>query len=471
MRRTKIICSIGPSSSAPDTIAAMAEAGMDVARFNCSHGDWPSRREQIRAVRSLNDDPARRPAVLLDLAGPKFRLGEIEGGQVTLAPSAAVTLSLQPLAGALPFPLPEVIEAAQLGDTILIGDGAVSLRVESKSGTTLTARVEDEGVVRTRQGVTLVGRDIPIPAITPQDAFDIRAGADEGVDWFAVSFARSAADIETARKLAREAGSNAAICAKIETAQAVERLEEIAQAADAVMVARGDLGLQVPIADVPHIQRQVIRRCREAGKPVVIATQMLESMIENDRPTRAEVSDVSGAILDGADALLLSGETAIGRHPAKVVRTMAQIAERAERELPNAPILASPGRIDSTCAVARAACTLAEALQVAAIVGFTRSGTTARMLAMNRPQAPILAASPEHDTLGHLHLVWGVAPMRAEQGDTIDDLIAAAYRSGVRDGYLHAGDTVVITLGTPFRDRGHTNLIYFGEVTDDGKEA
>ena len=449
----------------------MAEAGMDVARFNCSHSDWPTRREQIRIVRSLATDPARRPAVLLDLAGPKFRLGEVEGGQVNLPQGATVTLSLQPHAGTLPFPLPEVIEAAEPGDVILIGDGGVSLRVESKSGSDLNACVMDEGVVRSRQGVTLVGRDIPVPAITPQDAFDIRAGADEGVDWFAVSFARSAADIETARKLARDAGSEAAICAKIETAQAVERLDEIVQSSDGVMVARGDLGLQVPIADVPHIQRRVIRRCREAGIPVVIATQMLESMIENERPTRAEVSDVSNAILEGADALLLSAETAIGRHPVKVVRTMSQIAERAEQELAPAPLVASSGSLDSTCAVAKAACTLADALHVAAIVGFTRSGTTARMLAMNRPQAPILAASPEADTLGRLHLFWGVAPMHAEQGDTIDDLIAAAYRSGVRDGYLRVGDTVVITLGTPCKERGHTNLIYFGEVTEDGREA
>lgn len=444
---------------------------MDVARLNCSHGDWSTRREQIRSVRSLAADPARRPAVMLDLAGPKFRLGEIEGGQADLRPGTTVTFSLQPLAGALPFPLPEVIEAAQPGDVLLIGDGGVSLRVECKSGSSLTACVEDGGVARTRQGVTLVGRDIPVPAITPQDAFDIRAGADEGVDWFAVSFARSASDIETARKLARDAGSTAAICAKIETAQAVERLDEIVQAADAVMVARGDLGLQVPIADVPHIQRSVILRCREMGKPVVIATQMLESMIENERPTRAEVSDVSGAILDGADALLLSAETAIGRHPARVVRTMAQIAERAERELPIGFHTASAGALDSTCAVAKAACTLADALQAAAIVGFTRSGTTARMLAKSRPRAPILAASPEPDTLGRLHLFWGVAPVQAEEGDTIDELIAAAYRSGVRDGYLHPGDKVVITLGTPGKDRGHTNLIYFGEVRDDGTEA
>jgi pyruvate kinase len=460
MRRAKIVCTIGPSSSAPQTLLAMARAGMDVARLSCSHGDWDSRAQAIRAVREVSRQVGRPIGVLLDLAGPKFRLGEIPGGSLVLSEGESVRLCLRPEEGAILFALPELVAAAEPGAQVLIGDGAVSLTVSGKDEGGLTARVVDGGEVRPHQGVTLRETDIDVEAITAQDRKDAERGIAEGVDWIATSFVRDAADIHALRDTVRDVP----LVAKIETRRAVDNMEEIVRAADGVMVARGDLGLQVPLEDVPHIQKRLILLCLAAGKPVITATQMLESMIENRQPTRAEATDVANAILDGTDAVMLSGETAIGRHPPLVVQTMSTIVERAEREPPRPLHVHEHPDEDATAAVARAACTLASALEITALLSCTMSGTTARMVSKFRPRVPILAMCARETTYHALGLVWGVCPLLVPPYDSMDDMVGCAMSAGVEAGYLHRGDRVVITAGVPPSSAGRTNLIIVEEV-------
>lgn len=407
--------------------------------------------------------------ILLDLSGPKFRLGEVPNGAVEAKEGDIVTLSLLPADGALEFPLPEVHAAAQVGDRILIADGGTGLAVTAKDTSSLTTQVVDAGPIKNRQGVTLLGRDIEVSAITPQDIYDLKRGAELGVDWVAASFVRSAEDMLSLRRLLEQAVSPAKTMAKIETKRAVENLEQIVLASDGVMIARGDLGLQTPFEDIPHLQRRITHLCLRHARPVITATQMLESMMENSRPTRAEATDVANAVLDGTDALMLSGETAVGAHPALVVETMARIAERADEEqaLSDDTSRYQPTiGVASTEGVAQAACALAHALSVDAIVSCTTSGSTARLVSKFRPDAPIVAVCPRPAVYYQLTLAWGVRPILSAAMASVDDLIELAYRVAIDEGYLEKGQRVVITAGVPPGSEGRTNLIMVGEVVD-----
>ncbi len=467
MRRTKIVCTLGPASSSPEILEEMALAGMNVARLSCSHGTWDEKTVWIRQLREIARKLATPIGIMIDLSGPKFRLGEVEGE--TLAVDVGQELRLTLVDGPIEFPLSEVHEAAQIGDRILIGDGQVGLEVTAKDDRSLTARVVDAGTIGTRQGVTLIGRDIAIAAVTPQDVYDLHRAMEEGVDWIAVSFIRTAKDIQTVKDMIAKAGQKTAVMAKIETPSAIDNLDEIIEASDGVMVARGDLGLQAPFEDVPHLQKRIIRGCLQRAKPAITATQMLESMIENDRPTRAEVTDVANAILDGSDAVMLSGETAIGKHPALVVRTMAKIAVRSEQEHIMGEGVSIDDELtltDTTAAVGQSAVKLAQTLGVDAILSFTRSGATARMVSRFRPSIPIVAVCPTAETFGKLTVSWGVQPVLARPYETIDDMIDTAYTSALDAGYLTRGNRVVITAGIAPLSTGRTNLILFGEVSD-----
>jgi len=419
-------------------------------------------------LRQISDAMASPIAVLLDLTGPKVRMGEVPGGGTETQEGDTVVFATKPEPGEVEFTLAQVYDAAQVGDRILIADGDIGMVVTHKDTGRLVTTVTDGGLIKSHQGLTLVGRSIAIDAITEKDIVDLKRGIELGVDWVAASFIHTAGDMLHLRSLIEEFGGSAKTMAKVETQAAVDNLDDIIDASDGIMIARGDLGLQTPFEDMPHLQKLIIRKCLDRARPVITATQMLESMIENSRPTRAEATDVANAILDGTDAVMLSGETAIGKHPTLVVETMARIAERADCEiLPEGDCLDLPVVAnDSTHGVAFAAVSLADALQVDAVLCCTTSGTTARMVSMYRPQSPIVAVCSKPEVMRQLALTWGVRPILSPAMATVDEMIHLAYRVAIAAGYLVAGQRVVITAGVPPGSAGHTNLIMVGEVSD-----
>lgn len=464
MRHTKIVCTIGPASEAKDTLKAMIEAGMNVARFNLSHGSRDDHRQRINAVRQAAKETGRNVGILLDLAGPRIRLGRL-AAPVFLRAGQDLTLTTEDVLGneeriAVNYPgLPQDVKP---GDTILLGDGVVALKVRATGPDYVLCRVENDGEVSSHKGVNLPGVKTSLPALTDKDVGDLHFAVEEGADFVAASFVRKAQDVLAVRKVLEEAGADIPIIAKIETWEAVEKIEEIIKVADGVMVARGDLGLEVGAEEVPLLQKRIISRCNRLGKPVITATQMLESMVNNPRPTRAEASDVANAIMDGTDAVMLSAETAAGKYPVEAVQTMARIAARTEEELPYAELIRQRkefSRHTVTDAISYATCTTATDLEAAAILTSTETGYTARMVAKYRPRCPIVAVTPYAPVMRRLALVWGVEPLLVRRISSTDEMIDTAIEAGLAAGLIRAGDLVVITAGVPVGVHGTTNLL------------
>ncbi len=463
MRRTKIVCTIGPATSSRKAIRQLAAAGMDVARLNFSYGTHESHAAAIADVRSVSAELGKPIGILQDLSGPKLRVGEIAGGAMELRTGHEVTLRVRGRAKGdeIPVPLPELGAAVTPGQRLLLSDGRFELRVVEARAGAIRCQVQVGGVLESHQGINVPDSALPIRTVTAKDLADFRFGLSQQVDWVAMSFVRSADDLRPLRRAAKEAGAEAHLVAKIEKHEAIGNLDEIIAAADGVMVARGDLGVELPLAEVPARQKDIIKRCNRAGKPVITATQMLESMVTNPRPTRAEVSDVANAVFDGTDAVMLSGETAAGQHPTEAVRVMAEVVAQAELAYDFEACWAERGGWPCSSiadGISEAACGLARDIGARAIISATSSGATALAAARQRPKARLIAATANVATLTRLALVWGVCGVLAPRGRNTDELIVNAVDRAREAGFVRAGDRVVVTAGVPGR-AGNTNLI------------
>jgi len=469
MARTKIVATIGPASSHPDTIRKMLHAGMNVARVNFSHGDHETHRETFRMLRRVAAEEEKVLSILADLQGPKLRLGHVGSDGIQLSVGDEVMLT--PYRGQpamIHLPHPELINILSPSARIVIGDGEVELEVTEKREDRLRTTVRVAGLLESRKGVNVPGTDLPISSITDKDRKDLELVCELAFDYVALSFVRTAGDIVELRDMMAERDSRIPIIAKIEKSEALDNLLEIREVTDGMMVARGDLGIEVPPQEVPLLQKKIIRACNEVGKPVITATQMLQSMVEHPRPTRAEASDVANAILDGTDAVMLSGESAAGNFPVESVLMMNQIAEMTEGAFPF--LIWRERRRDDydveasvTSAISAASCTVAEEIGARAIVPSTMSGFTARMIARYRPSTPILAVSPSAETQRRLALVWGVECLLVPHVETTDEMIEATLEI-VRARGLEAGDQIIITAGVPFGSSGQTNLIQVHDI-------
>jgi pyruvate kinase len=471
LRRTKIVATLGPASSDRSMIARLFEAGADVFRINMSHTTHERMRELVATIRAVETEHGRPIGILVDLQGPKLRVGSFTANPVTLTKDETFALDTDPAPGdatRVHLPHPEIFAAIAPGHTLLLDDGKVRLRALEADKTRILARVEVGGKLSDRKGVSLPDTTIPFSALTAKDRSDLEAALDAGIDWVALSFIQRPEDIAEAKKITR---GRAVVMAKIEKPQAINRLGEIIDLADALMVARGDLGVEMPLEKVPSLQKQMTRMARRAGKPVVVATQMLESMIASPVPTRAEVSDVSTAIFEGADAIMLSAESAAGQYPVEAVATMNRIAEEIERDpIYRTIIHAQRTEPEATGAdaIAAAARQIAETLDLAAIICWTSSGSTGLRVARERSTSPIVAISPKLSTGRWLSLVWGVHCIVAEDAHDLDDMVERACRLACKDGIAAPGQRVIIVAGVPLGTPGATNMLRIAFV---GPEA
>jgi pyruvate kinase len=463
-RRTKIVCTLGPASDG-DILPKLLAAGMNVARLNFSHGTLEEHGARIKRLRELAAALGLPLAILQDLAGPKVRIGEVPGGEVTLQEGQAFGLSVGPLeagqAGVM-ADYPEVITETPLGAPILLADGNIELRVETRTATTLICRVVVGGVLRSRVGINFPMHSLKVSAFTAKDREDLRFGIAQGVDFIALSYVRSRQDILAAKEYMRSLGADIPIIAKIEKHEALSRLGEILDEADGLMVARGDLGVEIAPEQVPMIQKRIIHAANQAGKPVITATQMLLSMVSHSRPSRAEATDVANAILDGTDAVMLSEETAAGQFPVEAVTFLDRVSRVTEADFPHAAWLrdrALSGRHDIPAAVSYAACEMAMALAAGAILTNTECGGTARLISRFRPRTPIVGVTSREDTWRRLSLSWGVFPLLIPPIADIDEMLRVVEAEALKAGMLNHGDRVIITTGTPIGTRGSTNLI------------
>jgi pyruvate kinase len=465
MRRTKIVCTLGPATSSEEMIRALVRAGMDVVRLNFSHGTHESHGNLISVARRVAAEEGAVLAVLQDLQGPRIRIGGMAGGGSVLTPGDRFVLTTREVEGTSEV---ATIRGAPLsrdvkpGDRILLDDGSIEMQVEQTTETDVVCTVVIGGELKPHKGINVPSRTLSVPAITEKDQEDLAFGLRQGVDYVAMSFVREAEDVRRIKKMIAEQGADVPVMSKIEKHEAITNFDEILEASDAVMVARGDLGIEMPAEQVPLLQKMIIRKCNAAGKPVVTATQMLDSMIRNPRPTRAEVNDVANAILDGSDAVMLSGETAVGAYPVVAVQTMARIAETTDESLPYdemmSKVATAPIR-DSAEAIGHATCEIAYKLGIKAIITSTQSGYTTRMVARYRPPAIIIAATPYEAMLRRLAVVWGVRPYISPGYDTTDEMMEQAIAVATRTGYVQEGDQVAITAGMPILDKGSTNLL------------
>ncbi len=464
MPRTKIVCTLGPASQSEEVIREMIRAGMDVARINFSHGDRETHVRNIALVRRLAEEEGKVVAVMQDLQGPKVRVGEFERGAAELKAGQTFTLTTRQVLGnerEVTALYPRLPQEVRPGDRILLDDGLLDLEVVETTDTDVRCRVITGGTLRSRKGITLPHSTLSLPSLTEKDKEDLKVGVKSEVDYVALSFVRRAADILELKELLAEHGADIPVIAKIEKHEAVDNFDEILDVSDGIMVARGDLGVETPAEMVPIYQKMIIKKCNQVGKPVITATQMLDSMIHHPRPTRAEASDVANAILDGTDALMLSGETAVGKYPVEAVRTMAKIActtecnlgwEGLRRIVPGA----SP---TPTEAISQATCEIAAELSAKAIITSTMSGYTARMVARHRPATPIIAVTPNPRTYRRLALVWGVYPLMVQEFTNTDEMMATAVQAALERGLVERGDIVVITAGVPMGGPGKTNML------------
>lgn len=465
MPRTRIICTIGPASRTPETIAGLLEAGMDVARLNFSHGSHEEHGVIISTIRSLAENLQRPVAILMDLAGFKIRIGELAGGSAHLDVGTSFTLTTREITGnaqGVFINYPDLPQEIQPGDTLLLNDGAIELEVVTITGSDVACRVMVGGVLCSRKGVSIPGRPLGESGLTEKDKLDLAFGLGQGVDFVGLSFVRTAGDVRLARQFIADQGFQTPIIAKIETQDALDNFDRILEEADAIMVARGDLGVGTALARIPRIQKDLIARSNRAAKPVITATDMLRSTVSNPRPTRAEVADVANSILDGTDAVMLSEETAVGAYPLAAVRIMSQVAEEIEATFPYGPWRERMNRHDDSSvagSIAAAVCDLAHDVDAAAILTCTSSGGTARLVAKFRPSRPVLALTPHLATYRRLALTWGVIPRLVEPTSSTDQLISEALKAAAACSILRPGDTAVITAGVPAGIPGNTNLI------------
>jgi pyruvate kinase len=470
LRRTKILATLGPASSDRTVIANLFRAGADVFRINMSHTSHERMRELVALIRAVEFEYGRPIGVLVDLQGPKLRIGRFGAGPITLAKGDTFFLDNDEAPGdatRVHLPHPEIFAAIQPGHELLLDDGKVRLTATEVGAQRIATRVEVGGKLSDRKGVSLPQTTLGFSALAPKDRSDLDAALDAGIDWVALSFIQRPDDIAEAKKITR---GRALVMAKIEKPQAVERLGDIIDITDALMVARGDLGVEMPLELVPGIQKQMTRLARRAGKPVVVATQMLESMITAPVPTRAEVSDVATAIFEGADAVMLSAESAAGQYPVEAVSTMNRIAEAVEKDPLHGGILhAQRTEPESTGAdaIAAAARQIADTLDLAAIICWTFSGSTALRVARERPKSPVVAISPNLSTARRLSVVWGVHSIVAEDARDLDDMVARACRLAFKDSFARAGQRVIIVAGVPLGTPGATNMLRIAFVGQD----
>jgi pyruvate kinase len=464
-RHTKIIATLGPSVASPDGVRSLVEAGMDVARLNFSHGGHDLHRQFYDWVRAAAKDVGRTIAIMQDIQGPKLRVGEFPGGVISLDANSEVDLVPDGGQGSqdrIPVGYDALLDDVSPGDRVILADGLVSCEVVGRSDTALRARVVNGGVLSDHKGVAFPDSSLTVGNITPKDEIDLAFGRELGVDFVATSFVRNGSDVEAVASLA----GDVPIIAKIELAQALDNLDEILKVSFGVMVARGDLGVQLPLDRLPLIQTDIIKRANAAGRVAVTATEMLESMTHNPRPTRAEVTDVAHAVMSGTDAVMLSGETAVGDHPSQTVRAMAQICHTIEEGTlhDQGAIPFVVGENDVASAVAQAATQIAKNVGARVIVAFTESGSTARLISKYRPHQSVVAFTPNTTTRRRMALFWGIQPHAFERRDYTDDEIAAAARILEEEGVVTAGENVVMVAGVPPNFQASTNLVKVHEI-------
>ncbi len=465
MRKTKIICTIGPASEQLTVLKELLTGGMNVARLNFSHGTHEEHRRRIQSIRQASRETGVPVAIMLDTKGPEIRIGLIENGMIRLEEGESITLTTEEVLGTkerLFVNYDGLPKDVRVGMQVLLDDGLISLRVQEINGSEIACGIENGGLVSDRKKVNVPGAHIHLPGLTQKDLDDIAFGVREDVDFIAASFIRSKADVIAIRQVLEKLNSNIDIISKIENRQGVKNIDEIIKVSDGIMVARGDLGVEIPAEEVPLVQKILISKCNGAGKPVITATQMLDSMIRNPRPTRAEASDIANAIMDGSDAIMLSGETASGKYPVQALQTMDRIAIRTEESL-NWPEIEKKRILTqartTTEAISHATCTTAQSLGAAAIITATQSGSTARMVSKFHPHAPIVAVTPSEKVFRKLLLVWGVYPLISPEYKSTDILIESAITTALQAKYIKNGDLVVLTAGVPVGIPGSTNLI------------
>ncbi|SFM07399.1 pyruvate kinase [Pelosinus propionicus] len=465
IKKTKIICTLGPSTDKPGILESLLEAGMNISRFNFSHGSHEEQGKRIGMLRTASKQLKKNVALLLDTKGPEIRLGKFENGKIQLKIGQVFTLTSKEILGTVEMAsvnyksLPQEVS---VGNSILLSDGLVSLRVEDVIGDEIITTVQNSGEISDRKRVAVPGVSLKLPFLSEEDKSDILFGVSQEMDFIAASFVQRAADIIEIRKLLEDVNGQMEIIAKIESAEGVKNIDEIIKVADGVMIARGDLGIEIPAEEVPIVQKILIEKCNKAGKPVITATQMLESMIVNPRPTRAEASDIANAILDGTDCIMLSGETASGCYPVETLQTMVKIAIRTEESLKYNTLLLSKGMTlqnTTTDAISHATVQIAYELSAAAIITATEHGHTARMVSKYRPQANVIAVSPHEKTLRRMMLFWGVQPVLGVTTKNSDDMVQNAIAKSVKEGLVSEGDLVIVTAGVPAGMSGTTNMI------------
>ncbi len=467
MRKTKIVCTIGPTSESKEMFSNLVKSGLNVARLNFSHGDHDEHLQRIKMIKEVREELNLPVAILLDTKGPEIRTGKFANEAVELVEGQEFILTTEDIAGdetKCSITYDSLPGDVKKGDKILIDDGLIELEViEILNDKEIRCEVKNGGTVKNKKGVNVPGVKINLPAITAKDISDIEFGIKNGIDFIAASFIRKADDVHAIRRILEVNNAHEVqIISKIENQEGLDNIDEIIEVSDGIMVARGDLGVEIPTEMVPLAQKTMIRKCNEAGKPVITATQMLDSMMRNPRPTRAEVTDVANAIFDGTDAIMLSGETAAGKYPLEAVQTMANIAERTEQSLDYEGILrrgADNKQASVTYAVSHATCTTAHDLGAAGIISATSSGFTARMVSKFRPKAPIIAATTKEEMVRRLILIWGVQPVLIGDAKSTDEIFDLSVEKAIEQGYIDNGDLVVITAGVPVGVSGATNLI------------
>ena len=465
MRKTKIICTLGPSTDKDDVLRQLVENGMNVARLNFSHGSYEEHKGRLDKLKAIREELGKPVAALLDTKGPEIRLKEFKNGVEMLEAGQTFTLTTREVEGTkeiCSITYKDLPQDVQPGGTIMLDDGLIKLQIQTVNDTDIVCTVLNSGKIKTKKGVNVPGVHLSMPYLSQRDRDDIIFAVQQGFDFIAASFVRTAQDVYDIRNLLNEYDSDIRIIAKIENREGVNNIDSILAAADAVMVARGDLGVEIDFTELPGIQKNIIDRSFSFGKPIVTATQMLDSMMVNPRPTRAEISDVANAIYDGTSAIMLSGETAAGAYPVEALKTMSAIAERTEQEgfhLRGRTMDFNPGKISVSDATAHAACLTARDVNAAAIVTVSESGTTARLLSKYRPQQPIIACVMREQVQRQLSLSWGITPLMMSLAHSTDELIEMSTALAKENGYLHNGELAVVTAGVPVGVSGTTNMI------------
>ena len=464
MRKTKIICTLGPSTDKDGVLRELIANGMNVARFNFSHGSHEEHKGRLDLLKSLREELGKPVAALLDTKGPEIRLKDFKNGTEMLEAGQTFTLTTRDVEGTkeiCSITYKDLPQDVAPGGTIMLDDGLIKLQIQTVNDTDIVCTVLNNGKIKNKKGVNVPGVHLSMPYMSQRDKDDIIFGIEQGFDFIAASFVRTAQDVYEIRNLLNEYDSNIRIIAKIENREGVNNIDSILAAADAVMVARGDLGVEIDFTELPGIQKNIIERSFSFGKPIVTATQMLDSMMVNPRPTRAEISDVANAIYDGTSAIMLSGETAAGAYPVEALKTMSAIAERTEQESHSrfAPLTENTGKISVSDATAHAACLTAKDVNAAAIVTVSESGTTARLLSKYRPQQPIIACVMKEQVQRQLALSWGITPLMMPLAHSTDELIEMSTSLAKENGYLHNGELAVVTAGVPVGVSGTTNMI------------